>query len=324
MRFAQVNYRSNHKNVQVIDRISRWRKSLVEFIIENSLNVRAVKKYKPYAVVSSDHLMSLGVCIYCKLNGTRFLFDVTDNWELVDQSLAGMVYKFILKPLLAKFSFAITCTSHRQFQYFEGRRKRNTYLISNGINPLIQKQLNKLETNLPPVQEVNFIGSLRDWYDFDLLIEVFKEIPEIELNIYGQGPLYSELLAKTSSIPNIHLHGSIENQRTAEILSRTLFGILPLKVNELNHSTCPIKLFDYWGASKAVISTPVEEVKRVGGDSLLYAANKEEFILSINRLMNDSELTLQLGLEGKQKIDEKHNYHTITDQFLQLLNPNKP
>ena len=292
----------------------------MEFIVEHSLNVRAVKKYKPYAVVSSDHLMSLGVCVYCKLNGTRFLFDVTDNWELVDQSMAGMVYKFILKPLLAKLSFAVTCTSHRQFQYFESRRKHNTFLISNGINPIIQKQLNKLKTGIPPVQEVNFIGSLRDWYDFDLLIEVFKEFPEIALNVYGQGPLYPELLAKTGSISNIHFHGNIENHKTAEILFRTLFGILPLKVNELNHSTCPIKLFDYWGASKAVISTPVEEVKRVGGNSLLYATNKEEFILCIKRLMNDRELSLKLGAEGKRKIDEKHNYHTITDQFLRILN----
>jgi len=320
IRFSQVNPRNTPKNIQVIDRVSIWRKSVAEFILENSLNVRAVRKYKPYAVVSSDHLMSLGVCLYCKLKGIRFVFDVTDNWELVDRSLAGKVYKFILKPLLARYSFAVTCTSHRQFQYFESRRRRNTFLISNGINPLIQKQLSNLETKLPPVQEVNFIGSLRDWYDFDLLIEVFEEFPEIVLNIYGEGPLYPELLAKTRSILNIHVHGNIENQKTAEILFRTLFGILPLKVNELNQSTCPIKLFDYWGASKAVISTPVEEVKRVGGDSLLYAANKEEFILCINRLMNDRVLSLKLGAEGKQKIDEQHNYHTITDQFLQLLN----
>ncbi|MBA7542550.1 hypothetical protein ES705_34873 [subsurface metagenome] len=319
-RFAQVNKRNYHKNIQIIDRMSKWRKSLVELIYENFLNVRAIKKFRPYVVISSDHLMSLGVCIYCKFKKTKFVFDVTDNWELVDKSPAGIVYKLILKPLLARFSFAVTCTSHRQFNYFKGRRKSNTFLISNGINPRILEQLNKQDNKLLPVNEVNFIGSLRDWYDFDLLLEIFKQFPDIELNIYGQGPLYPELLAKASPIPNIHIHGNIENLKTPGILLRSLFGILPLKVNELNHSTCPIKLFDYWGASKAVISTPVEEVKRVGGDSLLYASNKEEFINAINKLLDNRKLSLKLGMEGRQKIDNMHNYITIADQFLQILN----
>ncbi len=320
MRFAEVNRRSNPKNIKVIDRTSRWRKSLVEFIIENSRNIRALKKFKPYAVVSSDHLMSVGVCIYCKFRGIRFVFDVTDNWEMVDYSPAGQLYKLVLKPLLARYSFAVTCTSLRQFQYFERHRKHNTFLISNGINPLVQNRLKKLDRQIPPENEVNFIGSLRDWYDFDLLIEVFKKFPDMVLNIYGQGPLYPELLAKTRSIPNIHFHGNIDNHKTAEILIRTLFGILPLKMNEMNHSTCPIKLFDYWGASKAVISTPVEEVKRVGGNSVLYAVTEEEFIHCVKRLMQNPELSNQLGMEGKQKIEKVHNYHTITDQFLQILN----
>jgi glycosyltransferase involved in cell wall biosynthesis len=248
------------------------------------------------------------------------VFDVTDHWELVDQSVAGKIYKIILKPLLAKYSFAITCASQRQFNYFHKRRKKKTFLISNGINPRLLEKLNLDQQQQTDRPEVNFISSLRDWYDFDLLLDVFVEFPGIDLHIYGVGPLYPELLKRSRIIPNVHVHGNIENQETAVVLSRTLFGILPLKVNELNHSTCPIKLFDYWGASRAVISTPVEEVARLGGDAVLYASTREEFIHTINLLVNDAKLSVDLGRKGREKVDKIHNYQSITDQFLNILN----
>ncbi len=320
MRFRQVHKRKEHPNIRVIDRSSSWRKSPLEFIKEVSLNVRAVKRFKPGAVISSDHLMAIGVCIYCHFKKIKFIFDVTDHWELVDKSAAGRIYKFILKPLLARFSYAITCTSQRQFNYFEKRRKSRTFLISNGINPLLLDQLEQDSHLKPPGPEVNFIGSLRDWYDFDLLFDVFREFPGIDLHIYGMGPLYDELLERSHSIPNVHVHGNMEPSLTAALLQRTLFGLLPLKINELNHSTCPIKLFDYWGASRVVISSPVEEVSRLGGDTLLYATTREEFVHCMKRLINDGELAGKLGREGKQKVDKTHNYNTITDQFLHILN----
>jgi glycosyltransferase involved in cell wall biosynthesis len=325
MRFRELVKRKDHPNIRVIKRSSGWRKSPLEFLKETCLNIRAVKRFSPAAVISTDHLMSIGACIYCKRRNIPFIFDVTDNWELVDQSMAGKIYKYLLKPILVRYSYAITCTSLRQFNYFQNRREGRTYLISNGINPRLTEEFDILRSEILSSEqdyapEVNFIGSLRDWYDFDLLFDVFREFPDINLNIYGLGPMYEELLEASRSIPNIQVHGNIEPSLSAALLQRTLFGILPLKINELNNSTCPIKLFDYWGASRAVISTPVEEVSRVGGATVLYASSRQEFVDCINRLISDKELAGRLGMEGKQKVDKTHNYKNITDQFLQILN----
>ena len=320
MRFHQVSQREAHPRIRMIERTSPWKKSLFEWLRETILNIRAVRKFRPGAVISSDHLMSLGTCIYCRLKGIRYIFDVTDHWELVDPGPSGKLYKYILKPLLARFSFAVTCTSQRQFDYFSKHRKRHTYLIPNGINPRLLEQLERGNASCAPDPAVNFIGSLRDWYDFDLLFEVFREFPQTHLHIYGLGPLYADLLERAGRFPNIHVHGNIDPSKTASLLQGSLFGILPLKINELNQSTCPIKLFDYWGASRAVISSPVEEVARLGGDALLYAATKEEFADRIQMILNDEELAKELGLKGKQKVDATHNYTRITDQFINILN----
>jgi glycosyltransferase involved in cell wall biosynthesis len=319
-RFARVNNKIPPENSKMVDRSTTLRKSLVVYIYENYLNYKAVKKYKPLAVITTNHLMSVFTCLYCWFKNVKFVFDVTDSWELVDRSLAGKFYKVVIKPFMAHMAYAITCTSQVQYEYFNARRKEKTYLISNGIATHIYEALKITIPDTEKSKSVNFIGSLRDWYDFDLIFDVFANIPELELNIYGQGYLIEKLRIKSENIPNIKIHGNIDNRLTPGILKNTLFGILPLKQDELNNSTCPIKLFDYWGASKAVISTPVDEIKRIGGDTILYASTREEFIFQIRRLLNDPQLAIKLGNKGFQKIETIHNYKYISHKFIELLN----
>ncbi|MBN1951921.1 MAG: glycosyltransferase [Bacteroidales bacterium] len=318
-RFTQVNIRDKNGHIRVIDRSSPWQKGFPEFIRENIQNIRAIARHKPAAVVSTDHLMAVGACLYCRIKGIRFIFDVTDDWEAVDTSLAGKVYRRIIKPLLARFSYAVCASSQRQYDNFSKRRRTGTYLISNGVNPKTVESLQELPVVTAEEREVNFIGSLRDWYDFEMLFRVFRRYPQLNLNIYGDGPLYPHLKEMAAGISNIRLKGSIENRHVPGILAKSLFGVLPLKMNTLNQSTCPIKLFDYWAASKAVIASPLAEVRRVGGDSLLYAESEAEFTDAVKRLLEDSALRKLLGGAGRKKVEQVHNYEYITQQFLKIL-----
>lgn len=318
-RFQIVNQRKIQENITVIDRSSRMRKSLLLFIYENYLNYKTVKKSKPDAVINTDHLMSLFTCIYCRFRKIKFVFDVTDNWELVDRSIAGKFYKWISKPILARFAYSVTTTSQVQYNYFQKHRKTNTYLISNALPESVFKQLKDKSITISDSRTVNFVGSLRNWYDFNLLFEVFRHFPDITLNLYGQGELYNELLQKSSSFHNIKIHGNIDNSRVPALLNESLFGILPLKINELNNSTCPIKLFDYWGAAKPVIATPVAEIKRIAGDIVLYASTVDEFRVQISKLLGNRDLAVTLGKMGLEKVEREHNYHYVSEKFIELL-----
>jgi glycosyltransferase involved in cell wall biosynthesis len=319
-RFSEVNFKKVPEGLLIIERATRLRKSFLLFLYENYLNLKAVKEYKPATVISTSHLMGVFTCIYCHFRGIKFIFDVTDDWEKVDKSLAGKLYKYVLKPILLRFSFAVTSTSHDQFKYFYSRRKSNTFLISNGISPELFTTLKPIVKSSVKSKEVNFIGSLRDWYDYDLLFQVFSSLPEITLNIYGQGPLLNKLRIMSANIPNIKMHGSIDHRLTSGLLKKSLFGVLPLRQNKLNQSTCPIKLFEFWGASKAVIASPVNEVIKVGGNTLLYASNPEEFLKNARLLLSDPDLANKLGKEGYKKILKIHNYDVIAQEFIHILN----
>ena len=305
------------ENLTVIQRSVPFRKSLRAWLFEANDNLRQIKKYQPDAVIASDHLMSARACRYCFRNNIPFIFDITDDWAAVDtHPLTRLYWKIIARPTLRRYATAITSTSRRQAEDFTSR-KRTAHVIPNGKTQAYLQQAARFPSG--ESREVNFIASLRNWYDFDLLFELFAGLPQLTLNIYGDGPLRTTLEEKARAFANIRIHAPLPPDKLAEYTVRSRFGLLPLKMNKLNRSTCPIKLFDYWGARLPVIASPTEELQRLGGDCILFAATTAEYRHQIERLLTEDGLAAQLGEQGFQKMEHIHNYDKITDQFESIL-----
>jgi glycosyltransferase involved in cell wall biosynthesis len=133
------------------------------------------------------------------------------------------------------------------------------------------------------------------------------------------GDMYEELKERSSSYENIFLRGNATAEMLPVLLKETAFGIIPLRNIKLNHSTCPIKLFDYWCARKAVIATPMNEIKAVAEDNVIYASGKTEFVNAINYLLKNSELRNDMGKRGYELVISTYNYDRISDRFLKIL-----
>lgn len=306
------------ERVTIIERKTKIEKSALSFLYETFSNVRQIIKHKPDAVICTDHLMGVMACVYCRLTGKKFIFDNTDDWSEVDKSyFSSKFWKYISKPLLRRFSYSVTSTSHDQADYFRKRNNR-TFVIPNGKPLSFIKKLD-IQIKANEKTKVNFIASLRDWYDFDLMFEAFSEFPEIELNIYGMGDMYEELKERAGSYENIFLRGNASSEMVSHLLNETAFGIIPLRNIKLNHSTCPIKLFDYWCAKKAVITTPMNEIKAIAEDKVLYASGKTEFVNSIAKLIDNKEIRDDFGKRGFDLIISNYNYDIISDRFLKIL-----
>lgn len=322
---GSVRLQSHSKNeqygVRTIERRSRIPKSFLLLLYENFQNTLLIRENKPDVVVSFDYMMSLFACLYCKYKKIRFVYVLTDDWEEIEKSgLLKLYLRYIIKPVLGKFSFAITSTSHKQAIAFK-IYNRNVHVIPNG-KPVdfIKRSQGFVNNRVEAGKIVNFVSALRDWYDYDLLFDVFREFPEIELNIYGTGELYGYLVKQAEIYPNVKLRGNAPAELLPELIAESLFGILPLKLNRLNDSTCPIKLFDYWAAGKAVIASPVHELKVIGENGgLLFAATKEEYVNCINLILNDSNLRKSIGQQGYTKVLQKYNYDSISSAFNKLI-----
>ena len=310
-------------SVKVIDHFTKMPLSPLLIIYENYENVRMVKRYKPDAVVSWDPYMSLFICIYCKWKHIPFIFDAMDDWgEMGKNYFIRFYFKCFVNPVLKRLSYAVTSTSHRQAEVY-GKYNKRVYLIPNG-KPMdfIKKAGEYASLNSISYKSnvVNFIATLRDWYDFDLLFEVFREFPELQLNLYGKGELYDYLKEKSSGYPNIAIKGHADSEILPKLTDESLFGILPLKFTKLNESTCPIKLFDYWSAKKAVIASPTYEMKKMAQNGgIILARTKEDYIHAIKSLLSDVVLRESIGNKGYENMITKYNYNIIIKQFTDSL-----
>lgn len=308
--------------VNVIERYSGLSKSFLLLLYENIQNLICIWKHRPEAVVCFDYLMGVLPCVFCKLTGVRFVYSVMDDWEEIEKSPLVKIYlRYISKPILGRFSFAVSATSHKQAEVF-GRLNSNIFLIPNGKPDDFIVRANQIGNN-EGVREgtVNFISTLRDWYDFDLLFDVFKEFPEIQLNVYGKGDLYDYLLERCEAYPNISMKGNADPEQVPVLTAQSLFGILPLKMNKLNDSTSPIKLFDYWSAQKAVIASPTFELKEMGGKGgIIYATSKEQYVNEIRKFLGDRLYMRSVGKCGYQNMVEQYNYEKISARFENILN----
>lgn len=305
------------KGVKVIQRRSNLQKGPLLFIYENINNVYQIRKYKPDVVISNDSLMSLLSCIYCKIVKKRFIFDQLDNWIEIEKSkLIRFYLKYIFYPIVGRMSFGITNTSH-YLQEMMLKYNKRSYLIPNGKS---SEDIKKFKINNSHSQnKVVFIGSLRDWYDFDLLIEVFKKFTQLKLEIYGTGKMYNYINNRINNIKNIELMGSVDGSEVPRLTAESLFGVLPLKNNNLNKGTCPIKLFDYWSAGKTVIATPICELLKIGKDCCLFAETEDEWVNQIKKVIVDEDLRQKMGKLSFEKMNKIYNYKIISTEFNRII-----
>jgi glycosyltransferase involved in cell wall biosynthesis len=256
---------------------------------------------------------------FAKNKNIPFLFDVTDDWSKADPSFLGSLFwKNISRKRIIKYAHCITTVSHKQFEYFSKRHK-NVHLISNAIQDSFIDKCNAIIPAENKKKIVNFVGSIRDWYDFDLIFSVFEDIGEIELHIYGDGPSFCQIEKKSKDYNRIFVHKSVAYTEVPRLMMDSLFGIIPLKDNKLNQSSMPIKLLEYWAASKAVIAAPTYEIQKTAGNTILYAKSKEDWTTQIKELLENKNKKYQFGKKSHDLLLNNHTYTNITEKFIRIF-----
>lgn len=308
--------------VDVRHRKTRFRKGLFLLAWENLRNLAAVMKQRPHVVISNDHLMTVLVALYCKLHGIPFIFDQLDYWIEVEQKPVIRAYvKRIIYPVYGWCGTAITSTSHFLQKYAKQYTKKSLYAPNGKSSEDIKLFDLHSEKSATVSKKIVFIGTLRDWYDFDTLIRACTQFPELELHFYGDGPLKEYLQHTAEHDKTIFVHDSVNSSDVPALVSSSLCGVLPLKNNELNKGTFPIKLLEYWAAQKAVIVTPTDELQKVGEGVCVFAETVDEWKAAIQQLLDDSSARDALGKKGRERLEQLYTYEKIAEQFHSLLCP---
>jgi teichuronic acid biosynthesis glycosyltransferase TuaH len=232
-----------------------------------------------------------------------------------------MKHGIISEEILVRNSDIVICTS-KQLYKEKKLQNPNTHFIPNAAD--INHSRRALDEHLPihpkiaslkkPV--IGYFGNIERRIDFELVREVADM--NKEKSFVFVGPVSSEFVPQSFfETPNIYY---LERQPYSEmpgILKGFDVALLPFKKDNVSNTIFPLKLFEYLGAGKAVVSTNFNpDLYEFTGDCVAYCSTTEEFSSAIMQcLLNENAQRIQERLT----IAKENTWEKITEKISNLI-----
>lgn len=186
----------------------------------------------------------------CMDNHCAFIKDERKKAELIQQENS-----------LVKKAAIILCSSEKLKLELIAKYGKNvvnkTYVVRNGYDGTIIEKRNAIKIQRKKII-LSYVGTISEWFDFELLKKSIEDFPEIEYRLYG--PCTDEQLIPR--IENIKYLGTLEHNKIYESIKDSDCLIMPFKVNDIIESVDPVKLYEYINFDKNIISVYYNEIDR--------------------------------------------------------------
>ncbi|MER3472336.1 MAG: group 1 glycosyl transferase, partial [Chitinophagaceae bacterium] len=98
-------------------------------------------------------------------------------------------------------------------------------------------------------------------------------------------------------------------------------GIMPLEHDAWSKGKCGFKLIQYLSLGIPAVASPVGVNKTIidQGINGFLAANEEEWEVVLKKLIHDEAARVQMGLMGKQKMQQQYSTQANAANFLSLF-----
>jgi teichuronic acid biosynthesis glycosyltransferase TuaH len=204
---------------------------------------------------------------------------------------------------LIKNSDMVICTS-KKLQEEKKKFHPKTHFVSNAAD--IKHSILATNKNLPVHKAVSqfkkpvigYFGSIEKRIDYEMMKDVIEK--NKDKNFVFAGPVAKEWVpASFLELENVHFIGRIPYDEMPSVLKCFDVAIIPFRKYEDSSTVFPMKLFEYLGAGKPVVSTDFNpDLENFTNDLVAYCSNAEEFSAAINKaLKKDNEFLQQERIE---------------------------
>lgn len=210
-----------------------------------------------------------------------------------------MKHGIVSEEILVRNSDLVICTS-KQLYREKKLQNNNTHFIPNAAD--IKHSSLALDEHLPihpkiaalkkPI--IGYFGNIERRINFELVKKVAEMNPEKSFVFVG--PVCSEFVPQDFfETPNIHYLERQPYNEMPGILKGFDVALLPFKKDNVSNTIFPLKLFEYLGAGKAVVSTDFNpDLQEFTEDSVCYCSTAEEFSNAITEcLLNERAQEIQ-------------------------------
>jgi len=226
---------------------------------------------------------------------------------------------FILEKNLCEKSKIIFCSSYYLKnklikRYLLDRSK--IIVVNNGVN---LKNLSIVKQLPDPAmkhfktknKKVVYIGTISEWFDFDLIVESLDKIDNVDYLLFGPTEV---------SIPkhkNIIYGGSITHDTVSSVMAMADVLIMPFKVNELIKGVNPVKAYEYIYSNKPSLIVKYGETKKFEDFLFLYDSTKD-YINKLLQILNN-EISLNINYEKAEKFIKESEWAFKAKQIQNIM-----
>jgi glycosyltransferase involved in cell wall biosynthesis len=219
------------------------------------------------------------------ISARKKIFRLTDNFAGFKKATKHMLDK---EREICKKVDLVIYTAKNLEEHVKSLNPKKALHVPNGVNVG-----NFLESNSEVPGEylkiskprVVYVGALDEWFDYDLMNYVSKQLPEVSFVIIGPEKMAKERLYESS---NIHILGRRKYESIPAYLKNADVGIIPFntrKYPKLVNSINPIKLYEYMACGLPVISVAFNEIMNIKSPAHL-VTEKDEFVNKLKELLN--------------------------------------
>lgn len=165
------------------------------------------------------------------------------------------------------------------------QRGKEPHVLNNGVQ---FEHFSKKEYDIPDEikqctnKKIIYVGAIKYWFDVELIKRVANEV---QADIFLIGKVETDL-SQLDALPNVHLLGARPYESIPSFLKHSDVAIIPFIKSKATDAVSPIKLYEYCSAGIAVVSSSMEEVKKLHAP-IHVAEDHDDFIKGVKKYIND-------------------------------------